>query len=68
MREAIDFIRRNYVLQILIGFCLFLFYIYVFNSIAAFNNISVMSYANYMFFFAFLVILYCVIPTERKFL
>lgn len=68
MREAIDFIRRNYVLQILIGICLFLFYIYVFNSIAAFNNISAISYANYMFFFAILVVLYCVIPNERKFL
>ena len=68
MREAIDFMRRNYVLQILVGIFLFMFYVYVFDAIAKFNNISPTSYANYMFFFGFLVILYYVLPRDRTFI
>lgn len=69
MKDLIDFIKRNYVLQIIIGIFLFMFYVHVFNSVAAFYNIQASSYMNYMFFFAVLAILYMVLPqSERSFL
>lgn len=66
MRDFIDFIRRNYVLQILLGIILFMFYVHVFNSVAAFYNIQASSYMNYMFFFAVLAILYMVLPQSNR--
>lgn len=66
MRDTIDFLRRNYVLQIIIGLILFAFYIHVFNSVAAFYNIQAESYMNYMFFFAFMGILYFVLPSDSR--
>jgi len=67
MRDIIDFLRRNYVLQIIIGLFLLGFYITVFNSVAAFFNIQEITYMNYMFFFAALALLYAVLPKESRY-
>ena len=65
MRDVIDFLRRNYVLQIIIGLFLFAFYVTVFNSIASFFNIQAITYMNYLFFFAALALLYAVLPKSN---
>jgi hypothetical protein len=66
MRDAINFLRRNYVLQIIIGLFLFGFYVTVFSSVATFFNIQAISYMNYMFFFAALALLYGVLPKKSR--
>ena len=69
MKDVLNFLRRNYVLQIIIGLFLFGFYVTVFNSVATFFNIQAISYMNYMFFFAALALLYAVLPkTNRNFI
>lgn len=69
MKDAINFLQKNYVLQIIIGLFLFAFYVTVFNSVASFFNIKAISYMNYMFFFAALALLYGVLPkSSRKFI
>lgn len=67
MRDIIDFLRRNYVLQIIVGLFLLGFYVSVFNAIASFFNIQEISYMNYMFFFAALALLYAVLPRESRY-
>ncbi len=67
MRDVIDFLRRNYVLQIIIGLFLFAFYVTVFNSVAAFFNIQEITYMNYMFFFAALALLYAALPRSSRY-
>lgn len=66
MRDVIDFLRRNYVLQIIIGLFLFAFYVSVFNSVASFFNIQAVTYMNYMFFFAALALLYGILPKRSR--
>ena len=66
MRDAINFLQKNYVLQIIIGLFLFAFYVTVFNSIASFFNIQAISYMNYMFFFAALLLLYQILPKKSR--
>ena len=67
MRDVIDFLRRNYILQIIIALFLFAFYVTVFNSVAAFFNIQEITYMNYMFFFAALALLYAVLPKSSRY-
>jgi len=65
LRKGIDFIKNNYVLQIILFAFLFVFYIHVVNSIAIFFDIDPINYSNYMFFYSALIILYIVLPREK---
>lgn len=66
MANSSGFLQGNYVLKILLGIVLFIFYVHAFNSIANFYNIEPQDYANYMFFFAALVLFYFVLPSENR--
>lgn len=69
MAISSSILKGNYILQILLGIALFIFYIHVLNSIARFYNVEYESYANYMFFFSAIILFYMVLPSnDRSFL
>ena len=69
MQDFFDKIRHNIIIQAITFFVIFIFYVYVVNALANFYNIDHSAYANYMFFYAVLLLLYNVLPSsDRNFL
>ena len=66
VNKSISIIKNNFVLQVILFIFIFKFYIRVTTSIADFFDIPLVTYINYIFFLAAVILLYTFLPPLKQ--